>query len=195
LVIIGILRKVTKAVFRFAGMGGRLLPATLVFMSVVVFLAAGIQSPADGKVAHAEKDLPEFSLKDPRGRVFTRKDLLVDGAVVVATAPTLNNKGVQEQWSKLLKAAKHRNKGRLVFLEDLSQSSFKETARRGMRKQSDAGEEPLLLIDPEGALRKKLGVEKKDTVVLVYDKRGKLVHEEKGKPSQRAAAQIWNSMK
>lgn len=168
--------------------------APLAFIAAVVFLAGCMQSTTDKKVSPRGKDLPEFSLQDPRGKVFTRKNILGHGAVFVVTAPILSNKADQEEWAKYLKAAKHRSKGRLVFLEDMSPSSFKETALRGMRKQSEAGEEPLLLIDPKGELRKKLGVEKKDTIVLAYDSKGKLVHEERGKPSKGGAFQIWKSM-
>jgi hypothetical protein len=44
-------------------------------------------------------------------------------------------------------------------------------------------------------MRKKLGVEKENTIVLVYDKKGKCVHEERGKPSQKSAFQIWKALK
>jgi hypothetical protein len=166
----------------------------LIFIALAVPLAACSQPASDKKAAHPGRDLPEFSLKDPRGKIFTRKDILKDGAVLVVTAPILSNKSDQEDWAKHLKAAKHGNKGRLVFLEDMSPSSFKKTALSGMRKQSEAGEEPLLLIDPEGGLRKKLGVERKDTVALAYDRKGRLVHEERGTPSRGRASRIWEAM-
>lgn len=63
-----------------------------------------------------------------------------------------------------------------------------------MKRQSDPGIEPLLLIDPKGEMRKKLGVKEEATVVLVYDKKGRLVHEERGKPSKESASQIWKSL-
>jgi hypothetical protein len=168
--------------------------ALLVFMAVVVASTAGAKSASHKKTAHTGKVLPEFSLKDPRGKVFTRKDILGDGAVFVVTAPILSDKSDQEDWAKYLKATKHKGKGRLVFLEDMSPSSFKGTARTEMKKQSDAGEEPLLLIDPEGELRKKLGVERKETTVFAFDGKGKLVHEERGRPSEGGASRIWKSL-
>jgi predicted transcriptional regulator len=77
----------------------------------------------------------------------------------------------------------------------MSPSSFKGKALSEMKKQSDPGKDPLLLIDPKGEMRKKLGVEKENTIVLVYDKKGKCVHEERGKPSQKSAFQIWKALK
>ncbi len=166
---------------------------SIIFITVVVFFTACGKWTSDKKAAHAGKDLPEFSLKDPRGKAFTRKDILGNGAVFVVTAPILSDKKDQEEWAKYLKAAK-KGKGRLIFLQDMSPSSFKETALSEMKKKSDPTIDPLLLIDPKGEMRGKLGVEKEATVVLVYDKKGSLVHEEKGKPNQKSASRIWKSI-
>lgn len=141
-----------------------------------------------------EKNLPEFSLKDPQGKTYSREDILKNGAVFVITAPTLKNKKEQEEWAKYLKEAKHNCKGRLIFIQDMSPSSFKGIALNEMKKKSDPDKEPLLLIDPEGETRSKLGVKKDNTVVIAYNKKGNRIHEEKGKPSHRSASQIWKSL-
>jgi hypothetical protein len=166
-----------------------------IFMVVIVSSSACEKWTSEKKVAPAGKDLPEFSLKDPTGRVFTKKDILKNGVIFVVTAPILSNKKEQEDWTKYLLETKQKGKGRLILLEDMSPSSFKGTALKEMKKESDPGKDPLLLIDPKGELRKALGVEKKDTIVLVYDKEGKRVHEERGKPSQESASRIWKSLK
>jgi hypothetical protein len=166
-----------------------------IFMVVIVSSSACEKWTSEKKVAPAGKDLPEFSLKDPAGKVFTKKDILKNGAVFVVTAPILSNKKEQEDWTKYLIGTKHTGKGRLILLEDMSPSSFKGTALSEMKKQSDPGKDPLLLIDPKGEMRKKLGVEQKETNVLVYDKEGRRVHEERGKPSQESASRIWKSLK
>lgn len=145
-------------------------------------------------LSQAKNDLPEFSLKDPRGKAFTKKDILKNGVIFVVTAPILSNKKEQENWANYLNAEKHNSKGRLIFLQDMSPSSFKGMALKEMKKKSDPGKDPLLLIDPKGDMRKKLGVKKEDTVVFVYDKKGRRVHEERGKPSQKSASQIWKSL-
>jgi hypothetical protein len=166
----------------------------LIFMAVVVSFTSCGKWTSEKKAALTGNNLPEFSLKDPRGKAFTKKDILNNGAVFVVTAPILSKQKEQEDWAKYLKAAKHKGKGRLVFLQDMSPSSFKGTALSEMKKQSDPGIDPLLLIDPKGEMRKKLGVKEEATVVLVYDKKGRLVHEERGKPSQKSASQIWKSL-
>jgi hypothetical protein len=166
----------------------------LIFMAAVVSSTACGKKTSEKKAAHTGKDLPEFSLEDPRGKTFSRKDILKNGAVFVVTAPISSNKKVQEDWAKYLKATKHKGKGRLIFLQDMSPSSFEGIALSEMKKQSDPGKDPLLLIDPKGEMRRKLGVEKEATIVLVYDQTGRRVHEERGKPSQKSASQIWKSL-
>ncbi len=162
----------------------------LIFIAALVIFTACGKWTSDKKTANTGKDLPEFALKDPRGKAFTRKDILENGAVFVVTAPILSDKKDQEEWAKYLKATK-KGKGRLIFLQDMSPSSFKGKALSEMKKKSDPGKDPLLLIDPKGETRGKLGVKKEATVVLVYDKKGRLVHEERGKPNQKSASRIW----
>ena len=164
-------------------------------MVMVIFSTACGKWFSEKKAAHTGKDLPEFSLKDPRGKIVTKKDILKNGVIFVVTAPILSDKKEQEDWAKYLKTARHKGKARLIFLQDMSPSSFKGTALSEMKKQSDPGMDPLLLIDPKGETRKKLGVKEEATVVLVYDKKGRLVHEERGKPSQKSASLIWKSLK
>jgi hypothetical protein len=166
----------------------------LICMVAVVSSTACGKKSSEKKAAHTGKDLPEFSLKDPRGKAFTKKDIIANGAVFVVTAPILSNQKEQEDWAKYLKATMHTGKGRLIFLQDMSPSSFKGEALSEMKKKSVPGKDPLLLIDPKGETRRKLGVEKEDTIILVYDKKGKCIHEERGKPSQKSAARVWKSL-
>jgi len=149
---------------------------------------------AEKKAAITGKDLPEFTLKDPRGKAFSRKDILNNGVVFVVTAPTLSNKNVQTGWANYLKSTKHDSKARLIFLQDMSASSFPGMALSEMKKQDDPNNDPLLLIDQEGVLRSKLGVEKEHTAVFVYNSEGKRVHEERGGPSEKSASLIWKSL-
>ena len=112
----------------------------------------------------------------------------------MVTAPILSDKKEQEDWAKYLKVARKKGKARLIFLQDMSPSSFKGMALSQMKKQSFPGIDPLLLIDPKGEMRRKLGVKEEDTVVLVYNKKGKRIHIERGKPSQKSASRIWESL-
>jgi hypothetical protein len=166
----------------------------LIFMVLVIFSAGCKKWTSEKKAATTGKDLPNFSLKDPRGKIFTKKNILTSGVIFVVTAPILSDKKEQEDWAKYLKAARHKGKARLIFLQDMGPSSFKGMALDEMKKLSAPGIDPLLLIDPKGDMRKKLGVKEEATVVLVYNKKGKLVHRERGKPTQKGAAQIWKSL-
>ncbi len=142
--------------------------------------------------AKGSKTLPDFSLKDPAGKTFTKKDILKNGAVVVITAPILSNKSAQEGWDKVLEAVHGGHKGKLVLVEDMTPSMFKKAALKGMRKDYRPGKEPILLIDNDGTLRKKLGVERKKTVVFAFDHNGKMMHKEAGKPNSAAAKKLWS---
>ena len=149
---------------------------------------------SEKKNVPSEKDFPEFSLKDPEGKIFTGKDILKNGAVFVITAPIMNNVQEIEDWYKYLKAERNKSKGYLIFIHDMSPTLFKEKALKEIKKRYEQGVDPLFLIDPKGEVRKKLGVKKEDTIVLVFDKKGKRVHEESGKPTQISASQIWKSL-
>lgn len=138
--------------------------------------------------------LPKFSLKDPAGRTFTEKDFSNDGVIVVVTAPILSCEDTQREWDRLFDKARPGKKGRVLFVEDMSPSMFKKKALQAMKKEYEPGKEPILLIDPQGKLRKQLGVKLKETAVLVYDRDGKLVHNECSKPSQQGAYEIWKAI-
>lgn len=138
----------------------------------------------------SSQKLPQFSLKDPAGKTHTQEELAKNGLVLVVTAPILSNKEEQEGWSKYLVETKS-GKAKLALLEDMTPSYFKDKALSQMKKEYKPGEEPILLIDHNGEVRKKLGVPEKETVVLVFDKKGKQIYQEKGKPSASLAKRIW----
>jgi hypothetical protein len=94
----------------------------------------------------------------------------------------------------LLDRAGHTQGVTLVFLEDLAPSSFKGKARDSMREQSEPGQKPILLIDPQGEVRKKLKAPNNGTLVLVYKKTGHLVWVETKAPSKVGASRIWRSL-
>ncbi|WP_347275520.1 hypothetical protein [Candidatus Kuenenia sp.] len=139
--------------------------------------------------------LPDFSLNDPNGNTFTNESISKDGIVLVVTAPILKNKSAQEKWNKYLLKAKAGSKAKLAFMEDMQPSLFKGVAIKGMKKDYKFGKEPILLIDNDGEIRRALKVPKGKTIILVYDRDGKLVHLEAGKPSAQAAETMWKKVK
>lgn len=141
------------------------------------------------------KALPALSLKDPLGKTYTTKTLVKKGLVLVVTAPILSNENDQKGWDEQLRRAKHGGAGRLVFLQDMTPSDFKDIAIDQMKKDYRPGVEPLLLLDHDGKVRISLGVGEKATVVLVYNSSNRLVYAETGPPSAGSAQKIWNSLK
>lgn len=121
-------------------------------------------------------DIPAFSLKDPADVAHTQQALMERGAVVVVTIPNAKHGGFQSTWTKHLKKNLPEGKLRLVVLEDLSQSNVKDKAMKGMKSKYKPGQETLLLIDEDGAVRRSLRITNDETVVLVYNKQGRLVH-------------------
>jgi hypothetical protein len=144
--------------------------------------------------ARYAQELPDFSLADPDGIKHTKKSVLKNGVVLVVTAPILSQSDGQEDWAKMLANSRSGLKAQLIFLEDMQPSNFKGVARSRMKKQFKPGQEPLLLLDEQGKLRRALKVTKEDTVVLVYDKHGKLIHVESGKSSAERASAVWKSL-
>lgn len=163
-------------------------------LSLVVTLgltAAAVAAPPASK----GRRLPDFSLPDPAGQVHTRASLARDGVVLVVTAPTLSNEDAQRGWDVQLRAARPQgSRARLAFVEDLDQSWFPDTALEAMQEDYVAGQDPVLLIDRRGALRRALGVKADETVVLVFDARGTLRGAERGDPSKEAARRVWRAL-
>lgn len=141
------------------------------------------------------KTLPAFSLKDPTDKTYTAKMLASKGVVLVVTAPIQANESSQKGWDEQLRQAKQGNAGHLVFLQDMTPSSFKSIAISQMKKEYKPGVEPILLLDHDGRVRKSLKVTEKSTVVLVYNTKRRLVYTETGPPSAPAAKKAWDSLK
>jgi len=135
--------------------------------------------------------LPEFVLADPDGERHASSGLLKGGLVLVVTAPTLHAEKAQRGWGDLLPAARPKGKGHLVFLEDMTASSFKGRAKKEMHKEFREGVAPLLLLDEDGHVRTALGVPKGETWILAFADGGQRRLVEKGAPSAAAARRLW----
>ena len=161
----------------------------------IVVLAVLVGAPAWGETPTAKGSaggaLPQFVLADPNGKRHASSDLLKGGLVLVVTAPTYHTEKAQRVWGDLLPAAKPKGKGRLVFLEDMTASSFKGTAKKEMRKEFHEGVPPLLLLDEDGHVRTALGVPKDETWILAFAAGGQQRLVEKGAPSAAAAQRLW----
>jgi hypothetical protein len=146
--------------------------------------------------AHAYPSMiPAFALKDPLGKTWTSSGLIAKGLVIVITSPTLHAESAQKGWDKYLPPAMPKGGQKLVFLEDLSASDWKDTALKDMRNDYTPGTIPILLIDNTGNVRKAFGAARNETVVLVYSKKGKLLYSFGGTPSAAAAKTIWGKLR
>jgi hypothetical protein len=144
--------------------------------------------------ARFARTLPSFTLQDPLGQRHD-KDTVIGGGkpvVFVVTAPTLGSGGDQKDWNDaLVKSAPAGAK--VILIEDMSQSNFKGRALDRMRKDFEPNGQTLLLLDDQGTVRKQLGVGEGETVVLVYDAQGNLVHADQSDASVERARQIWSA--
>lgn len=145
--------------------------------------------------AHAyPAQIPTFALQDPLGKTWSSSGLIANGLVLVVTAPTMHDESAQKGWDNYLPPAMPKGGQKLVFLEDLSASDWKSTALKEMHKDYTPGTIPILLIDTTGNVRKAFGAARNETVVLVYDKSGKLLYSYGGAPSAAAAQTIWGKL-
>lgn len=159
------------------------IKSTLLGM-VVLGLALLIGSPTTFAGGNYVDKFPDFKLKDPADTEHASADVLKGGKkglVVIVTIPNAKHGTSQSSWqSKIMKSKEWpADSMNMLLLEDLSQSgSVKDKALDGMKKGFKADKQPLLLIDYSGDARKAFGVGSDETVVLVFNAEGKLVHVE-----------------
>jgi len=154
----------------------------------MLMVALSVFATAQAAYGYAAK-MPSATLADPRGVKHSLKAPMV----ILITAPTYHAEHPQESWDNALEKAMPKG-GNFVMLEDMSVSHFKGIAKKDMKKDWK-GPPPLLLIDETGNTRKAFGVGGDETVVLVYDKGGKLVHSNAGGACAAAAQAAWAKYK
>lgn len=154
-------------------------------IEVVILMLGLAASPKLGAA------LPAFSLADPRGAQVTQALASGRSVVVVVTTPTLEQADAQNGWNKDLSGLSwSADSGPLyLWIEDMSQSWFKDTALKEMRAQYHPP--PLMLLDHDGAVRRALGVADATSVVLVFDAQGKLALVETAAPTPERGRAIW----
>jgi hypothetical protein len=146
---------------------------------------------ANGCGAYAER-APEFSLKDPLGKEHCGRKLYSEtGMVIMLTVPNLTQFEKQKRWEKWLRkqAWPAQHAPRCVVLEDLSQQqSFKEKVRQMMVEKCKVEEKLVVLVDEDGAVRRQFQVNNNETVILVVDPDGNVIHHERDDTEPDAAA-------
>ena len=126
--------------------------------------------------------VPEFKLKDPAGGEHKSAQLHRGaGMLLMLTVPNLSQYEKQVRWNKFLKKqpwpAEHAP--RQVLLEDLSQQTlFKDRARAMMADKYDPNGAVTVLIDEDGGVRRGFRVPENETVILLVDPSGNIIHHE-----------------
>jgi hypothetical protein len=126
--------------------------------------------------------VPNFTLKDAFGASHRADSLYNEhGMLLMITVPNLTQYERQKRWEKLMKHEgwPSDHAPRCVVLEDLSQqSSYKEKARKLMQDKSHEESRELFLVDEDGSVRRQFGVQQNETVLLLIDNHGNVVHHE-----------------
>lgn len=162
-------------------------------LGVLVVLVAGsvgrVAGVAEGKYVES---LPNFELKDPAEAVHTDESLAGTAAVFIVTIPNVKHGELQGQWKRYLtKKEEWPAEGpKLIILEDMSQSEFKDKALAKMKEKYKAGAQPILLLDNDGAARRSFRITNDETVLLIFNKEGKLVKAYDEKPTIEDARAI-----
>jgi len=117
-------------------------------------------------------------IADPSGATHTRKEIAGKVVVGIFTAPNMSQGDIQEKWANLLANqpdTKISDEVALFLVEDMSQAGmFKGIARGDMKKEFTPNSRPFLILDEDGSVLKKFGVEHGRTEILIYDKNGTL---------------------
>lgn len=125
---------------------------------------------------------PAFSLKDPLGVAQDSASLFAPhGMLIMLTVPNLTQYEKQKQWDKWIARQPwpQRSAPRRVLLEDLSQQeTFKDRVRSMMAAKYNPQGEIKVIVDEDGNVRRKFGVQNNETVLLLVDAQGKVIHHE-----------------
>ncbi|MBF2097177.1 MAG: hypothetical protein IGQ88_02215 [Gloeomargaritaceae cyanobacterium C42_A2020_066] len=140
-------------------------------------------------VPYAPK-LPVIDLKDPRGKPITPASLKNRPVVIIFSIPNPQHGKLQDLWTQVLLQGTWPSQASLLLIEDMSQSLVAEFARIEMARKFKPGSRPMLLLDEQGKARTALGVPKNQTVLLVYDAQGRLIHSDSQPPSPEAAKRV-----
>ena len=157
------------------------LSGLMCVLSASAFAAEPFHCDGNGCGEYVET-VPEFTLKDAAGTGHISSSLYKDnGMLLMITVPNLTQYERQKRWEKLLKNESwpELHAPRCVVLEDLSQQdSYKDKARHLMQEKSREESRETFLIDETGNVRRQFGVQQNETVILIVDAHGNVVHHE-----------------
>lgn len=156
-------------------------------------------SPADLEQSNCRQypvRVPAFALKDAGGVLQTARNLYKDtGMLLMLTVPNLTQYEKQKRWEKWLRKEQWPAKDapRCVVLQDLSQQdSFRDKIRKMMSDRQNELPAVLFVIDEDGDVRRRFGVNNNETVILLVDSLGRIVHHERDdtEPDRESARRV-----
>jgi hypothetical protein len=126
--------------------------------------------------------VPQFSLKDASGAAHSSEELHREcGMLLMLTVPNMTQCERQKRWEKWIKKEgwPEQNAPRCVVIEDMSQQeTYKDRARRAIEDKSKEDSRTLFLVDETGDVRRNFGIEQNETVILIIDSSGTVIHNE-----------------
>lgn len=126
--------------------------------------------------------IPSLKMTDIKGATHDSCELYKQtGMLLMITAPNLKQYEKQKRWDKQIRKAgwPETNAPKCVIVQDMSQQeTYREKALTMITEK--AAEDPRLtfVIDNSGDLRRSLGVQENETILLLVDKDGNVVHHE-----------------
>ena len=134
--------------------------------------------------------MPSFKLKDPYDKEHSATAFKGKPTVLILTIPNVKHGDRQSRWSRWLKKKGWPDSVNFVLVQDMSQSNVKDKARASMKKKFKPDTKPLLLLDETGAVRRSFRVQNDETVLLIFDKTGKVIYYCDEKPTIEEARKI-----
>lgn len=131
---------------------------------------------------HFVERIPSVKMTDVKGRTLESCDLYKQhGMLLMITAPNLQQYEKQKRWDKQIRKAgwPETNAPACVIVQDMSQQeTYREKALNMITEK--AAEDPRLtfVIDNSGELRRTFRVQENETVLLLIDTCGNVVHHE-----------------
>jgi hypothetical protein len=126
--------------------------------------------------------IPSLQMTDVKGLTHTSCELYKQsGMLLMITAPNLAQYEKQKRWDKQIRKAgwPETNAPKCVIVQDMSQQeTYREKALTMISEKAQEDPRLMFVIDNSGDLRRTFGVQENETVLLLIDKDGNVVHHE-----------------
>jgi hypothetical protein len=194
-------------------------PVTVLFAVLVLFLAKAMagektvpvagssyeQKPARASSAAIQPcselgEVPDFKIKDPLSKEFCSESLYkTSGMLVMITVPNLTQYERQKKWERFMSHHRWPERGapQRVLIEDMSQQKqYKEKARGMMKASYKPDGDVIVLIDETGDVRREFGMMDNETMIVLCDAKGRILHLEPDEiePDDAAARRLMSEV-